>query len=53
MVGMLPRPSPAMYQRQSNRRSDSIPNSSRLPPLQTPVSTVIERDGDGGNSPAG
>ncbi|CAO3661608.1 unnamed protein product [Umbelopsis ramanniana] len=53
MVSMLPRPSPVMYQRQSSRRSDSIPDSSRLPPLHTPVSTVIERDGNGGNSPAG
>ncbi|KAI8578260.1 hypothetical protein K450DRAFT_247987 [Umbelopsis ramanniana AG] len=50
--GMMQRSSPAMYQRQSNRRSDSIPNPSRLPPLHTPVSTAVERDGDGGPSPA-
>jgi hypothetical protein len=51
MVGMMPRSSPAMYQRQSNRRSDSIPDASRLPPLHTPVSTVVERNGDGSHSP--
>ncbi|KAI9285354.1 hypothetical protein BC943DRAFT_324111 [Umbelopsis sp. AD052] len=49
-AGMMQWSSPVMYQQKANRRSDSLPNVARLPPLHSPVST--EPDGDGGTSPA-